>query len=152
MRRAQAVELLRSEYLRASGSATTMSLDDLDDMVRFTNSRPSVLIDVFGLAGLALGHMSKVSPQICSSLLTGIVHDVAEQSLNDSIREMTATPSNEDVRETLKYHRDFRSSSSSSFSTTTTSVPNDSTDPRLEGAKTVVTTALVGAVKLSDTF
>jgi demethoxyubiquinone hydroxylase (CLK1/Coq7/Cat5 family) len=131
-----------------------MSLDDLDDMVRETNSRPSFLLTAFGVAGFALGNVAKVSPQICSSLLTGIVHDVAEQSLNDSIREMTATPSNEDVRETLKYHRDFRSSSSSSsFSTTaTTSVPNDSSDPRVEGVKTVVTTALVGAVKLADTF
>ena len=111
IRRAQAVEVLRSEFLLASRAGMTMQVQDLDDVVRESRIRPSALLPVYGLVGSALGSLALAIPQSYSSALTKVVHDVAEQSLNDSIRDLASVADcGDDVRETLKYHRDLRSS------------------------------------------
>lgn len=158
LRRAQAVELMRASYLSAAKSPMTMQIEDLDDMIRETNSRPSLLIFGYGVLGDVLGKVSSISPKACSAILTSIVNEVAEQSLNDSIREMQSSPTSnmsEDVRETLKYHRDFRGSMSADSAISATAHGDGSNSPysfnvQAEAAKGVITRALVNAVKISD--
>lgn len=158
LRRAQAVELLRCEFLRASQARKTTAVDDLDDLVRETKCRPSLLIEIYGLAGAVMGRVALVAPQTCSDVLANVVHDVAEQSFNDSIRDMGSDSSVQDVREALKYHRDFRSSMTArnddGSSGSTSSGPSSSAtiDARLEAARAVLTTGLVNAVKIADSL
>jgi len=158
LRRAQAVELLRCEFLRASQARVTTQLDDFDDLVRETKCRPSLLLEAYGLAGAVMGRVALVAPQACSEILANVVHDVAEQSFNDSIRDMSSGSAVQDVREALKYHRDFRSSmtarsdNDSSGSTSSGPCSSAAIDPRLEAARTVLTTGLVNAVKIADSL
>jgi len=130
-----------------------MQVQDLDDVVRESRSRPSALLPVYGLVGSALGSLALAIPQSYSSALTKVVHDVAEQSLNDSIRDLASVADcGDDVRETLKYHRDLRSSIAEPSSHAAGLPPPDSFSSQLEAAKAVFTTALTNAVKVADTL
>lgn len=155
LRRAQAVELFRSNFLSGSHNGVSINVSDLDDMMRETRARPSLLLNGYGLLGTVLGSVSRVAPASCSATLSAIVNDVAEQSLNDSIRAMAmdgSTDAHSDIRETLKYHRDLRSSMGPSPSDAAApSAPDGSQFSAMaEGARTVVSQALINAVKVAD--
>lgn len=154
LRRAQAVELFRSNFLSGSHNGVSINVSDLDDMMRETRARPSLLLNGYGLLGTVLGRVSRVAPASCSATLSAIVNDVAEQSLNDSIRAMAmdgSTDAHSDIRETLKYHRDLRSSMGPSPSDAAPpSAPDGSFSAMGETARTVVSQALVNAVKVAD--
>ena len=167
LRRAQAVELLRSNYLASSRSPMTMTITDLDDMVAETGARPSLLLNGYGLFGSLLGQAARVAPAAMAEALTAVVNDVAEQSLNDSIREMStdvptsssggssSSSSSDDVRETLKYHRDLRMSMQQptrgdSATSEAAAVTATEFSPPHEAARAMASQALVSAVKLAD--
>jgi len=131
IRRAQAVEVFRAEFFRhapkgsvGDGLSVSVSASDLDDLVVATRVRPSLFVGPFEAAGKVLGFASSLAPSSCASLIGQVVDDVAKQSFNDSIRELQQQPNvSEDVKETLKYHRDLRSSSSSSSSSSSDDAP-----------------------------
>lgn len=86
-----------------------------------------MLTSLFELSGKGLGFACRLSPsEFCSNLLTEAIDDAAIQQFNDIIRDIkTAELDNsgisderqgsnvedlEDVKETIKYHRNIRSS------------------------------------------
>jgi demethoxyubiquinone hydroxylase (CLK1/Coq7/Cat5 family) len=90
---------------------------DLDDIVITERVRPSLLIGAFQGLGRGLGLIARFSPKPCTDFVTKIVDEAASQQFNDAIRDIQgiADSTNDDVKETLKYHRDLKASNESSL-------------------------------------
>ena len=132
IRKAQLIESFRSKFLEAIGSDTTIAVTDLDDLTRQNRVRPSVFISKMESLGVGIGTASKVIPGPCKDFLVNVINSVSAQHLNDSIRDLQGTGVDgqdkcirEEVKESLKYHRDVvvsDISSSSSFHLTSKSI------------------------------
>ena len=109
IRSAHCTEIFRSTYYKASKAIITITPGDLDDIIVSEKVRPSVLLGCFENFGSALGTVARFAPTHISSVLTKVVDDAAQQQFNDSIREISAmgSESHDDVKETIKYHRDL---------------------------------------------
>ena len=137
-----------------------MELQDLDDLMRENRTRPSALLGFYGLLGATLGRAAQVIPVACvATALTSVVHEVAEQSLNDGIRDLAGTgDADADVREGLKYHRDLRASYGSSDGAAAAAAAagegggGGGYSVQLEAARAMLTTSLANAVKVADTI
>jgi hypothetical protein len=125
IRNAQAAEIFRSSFHNAAKSNTRLSLQDLDDIVASQNVRPSALLPFYQLAGSMFGTAVRFSPiQSCNTTISKIINNATVQQFNDSIREMTGTPSStnksdiniDDTKETIKYHRDLEIDNSNATS------------------------------------
>ena len=145
LRRAQAATALRASFQRRSGAPSLASSQDLDDLILENKTRPSALLLGFEVLGGVLGTVSFALPKPFSAALTSVVEDATEQALNDGIRELPASDSMADIRETFKYHRDWRSSN-----TTTTSEESGAFHPQVDAFKTTASMGLARIVKISD--
>lgn len=116
IRMAQANEIFRSSFIRSSKSDTTISPQDLDDLVRMNRVRPSLLVDVLEVSGQGLGLMTRYSPPVVKDMISKAVVDASAEQFNDSIRELAENKEAVrceytkgqilELKETLKYHRD----------------------------------------------
>lgn len=105
VRKSHAVEIFRSQFLKTSQSTQSISVNDLDDLVKFHRIRPSLLLPVIQALGMGLGLASRFTP--AQAILISAVNSTTEQHLNDSIRALKGgDDEQEDIKETLKYHRD----------------------------------------------
>ena len=107
IRRAQSAEAFRSAYSSASKNSVSISVADIDDLVKENYVRPSPLISAFQLGGLALGSLARVMPSSCTNIVTSIVDEAARTSLNNGLRE-GGDGMQGDIKDTLKYHRDMK--------------------------------------------
>jgi Ubiquinone biosynthesis protein COQ7 len=109
IRSAHCTEVFRSTYYKASRAVITITPGDLDDIIVSEKVRPSILLGCFETLGSGLGTAARFAPTQFTSALTKIVDDAASQQFNDSIREISSMGSeaNDDVKETIKYHRDL---------------------------------------------
>lgn len=108
IRNTQATESFRASFLDASSSSVRISTMDLDDLIVCQHCRPSALIGLYGIAGGVLGMTARLLPSACGAVISQVVHEVATQQLNDNVRDMQSVDQGgyEDVKETIKYHRD----------------------------------------------
>jgi demethoxyubiquinone hydroxylase (CLK1/Coq7/Cat5 family) len=111
IRTAQAAEVFRSAFYDGQSSNTSISVSDLDELIMSENVRPSALISGFECVGKTLGFISKFIPKTYSELITNVVDDATIQHFNDSIGNIQeeSQSGNDDIKETLKYHRDIHS-------------------------------------------
>ena len=88
-----------------------ISVSDLDQIVVSERVRPSVLLGVMEVAGGGLGFVARFAPVPVREVMKEIVDEASSQLFNDSIRDISASGTDhlEDVKETLKYHRDLKS-------------------------------------------
>lgn len=110
IRSAHCTEIFRAEFYKARKSDVTISPRDLDEIIVDFKVRPSILVGFMELAGSGLGTLARITPQPCGSIITKVIEDAASQQFNDSIRDLAAADehhANDDVKETLKYHRDL---------------------------------------------
>ena len=111
VRSAHCTEVFRSEFYKARRSDVTISPRDLDEIIVDFKVRPSILVGMMEAAGYGLGTVARITPISCSTIITKIVEDAASQQFNDSIRDLSTVDehddTNDDVKETLKYHRDL---------------------------------------------
>ena len=108
IRTAQAAEIFRSAFYDSQNLNTTISVSDLDELIKSENVRPSILLGGLEVAGKSLGFLSKFIPKQYSEMITNVVDDATIQHFNDSIGTIQASDSeeqHEDVKETLKFHR-----------------------------------------------
>ena len=107
IRSAQATEIFRAEFYRARKSDVSISPRDLDEIVVDYKVRPSALVGVLEVVGYGFGTMARVVPKSCADVITKVVEEATSQQFNDSIRDLSAQHVCEDVKETIKYHRDL---------------------------------------------
>ena len=108
LRKAQATEIFRSSYYDYSKSnSNTISVRDLDDLVSDLRVRPSILIPSYELLGKSIGLLSKLAPKSFSKVIDEIIEEATTQQFNDSLRSLVGTDANDDIKITLKIHRDF---------------------------------------------
>ena len=113
VRSSHCTEIFRAEYYRNAKLSISITPTDLDDIVIEERVRPSLLLGAFEGLGVGLGLMARISPKPISELVTRIIDDAASQQFNDAIRDIQKIDPelvNEDVKETLKYHRDLKAS------------------------------------------
>jgi demethoxyubiquinone hydroxylase (CLK1/Coq7/Cat5 family) len=111
LRKAHATELFRIAFNEARNSHTSLSANDLDEMMASQKTRPSVLLDSYQVLGFAFGKLSYFTPDSCGRILSRVVDESAVRQFNDSIRKIQQNDSSndlEDLKETLKYHRSIR--------------------------------------------
>lgn len=121
LRQAQSIELFRSKFCQTIGSDASISLIDIDDLVKANNVRPSSLIAGIELLGFATGVAYKLTPSPVRSYIVKGVNDAVSYQLNNSIRDLqeedlsnSSSSANDivegnlrtDVKDTLKFHRD----------------------------------------------
>jgi hypothetical protein len=109
IRNAHCTEIFRSTFYKASRAVITITPGDLDDIIVSEKVRPSILLGCLEVLGTGLGTVARFSPNQLTGALTKMVDDAASQQFNDSIREISALGPdiNDDVKETIKYHRDL---------------------------------------------
>lgn len=107
LRSAQAVEVFRSSYLKSKDETFSVSVADLDDLIVLKDVRPSLLIGILNLTGSATGKLAKVLPNASSEVLNRIVHDCSVHEFNDCMRSIYNASECEDIKATLKFHRDI---------------------------------------------
>lgn len=109
IRNAHCTEIFRSTFYKASRAVITITPGDLDDIIVSEKVRPSLLLGCFEALGTGLGTVARFAPSQLTGALTKMVDDAASQQFNDSIREISALGPdlNDDVKETIKYHRDL---------------------------------------------
>jgi len=108
LRKAQATEIFRSSYYDYSKSNNnSISVSDLDDLVSDLRVRPSILIPSYELLGKSIGLLSKLAPKSFSKVIDEIIEEATTQQFNDSLRSLVGTDANDDIKITLKIHRDF---------------------------------------------
>jgi len=117
LRNAQASEIFRSNYYQSKNSDSFIPVNDLDQLIVQERVRPSILLDIYAITGHGLGLISRFSPKTCETMLTSIIDESTTQQFNDSIRSMQSHEViNNDIKETLKYHRDLNSNGGSETS------------------------------------
>lgn len=167
LRNAQASEIFRSNYYQSKNSDSFIPVNDLDQLIVQERVRPSILLDIYAITGHGLGLLSRLSPKSCGNMLTSIIDESTTQQFNDSIRSMQLHEViNYDIKETLKYHRDLNSNSSSDSSNNdgvNTSVSSSSVDNSTDAnetnnndmnmnVKTVLTTVVYHMLKVSEKY
>ena len=140
LRSTQAAEVFRSNYAKMAGSDVTIQTTALDHLVGETQTRPSVLIDVYGVVGGVLGMITRGAPRELKNAVSGSVDEAVRRSLNDDIRDMDKNEE-EEVKETLKFHRDITLHEEGGGETDTSTY--------LGRAKEATTLALHNALRLS---
>ena len=138
IRRAQSAEAFRSAYSAASKNSVSISVSDIDDLVKENYVRPSPLINAFQFCGLALGSLARVMPSSCTNIVTSIVDEAARTSLNNGLRE-GGDGMQGDIKETLKYHRDMK---------LVEPEVDKTTDESIQKVKNIVTFGLVSILEL----
>lgn len=138
IRRAQSAEAFRSAYSSASKNSVSISVADIDDLVKENYVRPSPLINAFQLGGLALGSLARVMPSSCTNIVTSIVDEAARTSLNNGLRE-GGDGMQGDIKDTLKYHRDMKLVESEA---------DTPMDESVQRVKNIVTFGLVSILEL----
>jgi len=117
LRQAQSIELFRSKFCQTIGSNTSISIRDIDDLIKANNVRPSSLMAGVEFLGFATGMAYKITPTPIKSYIVKGVNDAVAYQLNNSIRDLQEEdPSSSsnvaeghlkaDVKDTLKFHRD----------------------------------------------
>ena len=149
VRSAHCTEVFRSEFYKARRSDVTISPRDLDEIIVDFKVRPSILVGMMEVAGYGLGTVARITPLSCSAIITKIVEDAASQQFNDSIRDLSASDeydnSNDEVKETLKYHRDLNVKQGSSTSADT--IPKSAAE-----AVFAISAALAATLSMTKTF
>ena len=149
VRSAHCTEVFRSEFYKARRSDVTISPRDLDEIIVDFKVRPSILVGMMEVAGYGLGTMARITPVPCSTIITKIVEDAASQQFNDSIRDLSAADAhddtNDDVKETIKYHRDLNVKHGNSNSSD--AIPTSATE-----AVFAISSALSATLNLTKTF
>ena len=105
IRSTQAAEVFRSNFAKMAGSDVTIQISSLDQCVRETRTRPSVLIDAYAIVGAGLGFMSRSAPLEIKKAMLGSVDEAVRRSLNDDIRDID--DEEDEVKEAVKFHRDI---------------------------------------------
>jgi demethoxyubiquinone hydroxylase (CLK1/Coq7/Cat5 family) len=113
IRKAQATEIFRSKLFYVSNSNTTISVNDLDDLIKLHKIRPSLLVGALEMTASTLGVAVRLSPQPIRQSVLAAVQEASARHFNDSIRDITSSidaQENElitdEIKESLKYHRD----------------------------------------------
>jgi demethoxyubiquinone hydroxylase (CLK1/Coq7/Cat5 family) len=151
IRSAHCTEIFRAEFYKARKSDVTISPRDLDEIIVDFKVRPSILVGFMELAGSGLGLLARITPQPCGSIITKVIEDAASQQFNDSIRDLAAADehhANDDIKETLKYHRDLDTKSAESYAYADAS---SSTKPTAE-VMYALSAALSAALNLTKKF
>ena len=126
IRKAQASEVFRYAYYNSSKSNNnTISVSDIDDLVSENRVRPSILLNAYELLGSSIGLLSKIAPQHCTKIMDNIIEDATTQQFNDSLRSL-GSDTNEDIKLTMKIHRDFNSNNDGNINTN-----NDNTNGKI---------------------
>ena len=108
LRKAHAAEIFRSAYGRSQG-LSSISVQDLDELVSSRKIRPSLVVGVAEVSGHLLGGLSKLLPSQVSGFVTSAIDEAVKVQFNDSIRDLSTEVSEDgELKETLKYHRDFQ--------------------------------------------
>lgn len=115
MRSAQAVESFRSSFYKGAKNELYVSTADIEDCMINNKVRPSAILPVFEVVGATLGFSLALLPKDAKEIATRIIDNATSQQLNDGIRNIQTLSSltedeTFDVKETLKFHRDIRSS------------------------------------------
>lgn len=168
LRQAQSIELFRSKFCQTIGSDVSISVGDIDDLVKTNNVRPSSLIAGVELLGLATGIAYKLTPSPVKSYIVKGVNDAVAYQLNNSIRDLqdddhnksssTATASaaenylRADVKDTLKFHRDITVSTEAERAATNKNDNADSNSTGSIGTPNVVGLALGTVFDLTKTL
>ena len=129
LRQAQSIELFRSQFYRTSNSDVTISVNDIDDLIKHSQVRPSLLITPFECLGATIGTVYRFSPTPIKTYIANGINLAVSNQFNNNIRDLqddnqdtehtSNTPSSSasdfsnEVKETLKYHRDVSVDSSS---------------------------------------
>jgi demethoxyubiquinone hydroxylase (CLK1/Coq7/Cat5 family) len=156
IRSAQAVETFRSAYYKSAKTPATLSMTDITQILLAERVRPSLFINLFEVLGHASGSIARIAPiRDAESLLTAAIDNAATQQLNDSIRRLSSLDGAEDVRETLKFHRDIRvqmQEEEATSSDSNSSTANASLKDMLQqlDCKTVLTTSLYQTFKIAE--
>lgn len=112
IRKVQVAEVLRSAINRAQG-ASSISVRDIDDLALMHNVRPSLTIGAVEVIGGIAGTALKYAPASVSSFVGAVVDEAVQLQFNDSIRDLSGNSADEgrddEIRSTLKFHRDFSS-------------------------------------------
>ena len=123
LRQAQSIELFRSQFYRTSNSDVTISVNDIDDLIKHSQVRPSLLITPFECLGATIGTVYRFSPTPIKTYIANGVNLAVSNQFNNNIRELqdddqdeeytpntittsSASDFSNEVKETLKYHRD----------------------------------------------
>lgn len=150
VRSAHCTEVFRSEFYKARRSDVTISPRDLDEIIVDFKVRPSILVGMMEVAGYGLGTVARITPLSCSTIITKIVEDAASQQFNDSIRDLSTADdydnSNDEVKETLKYHRDLNVKHGNSASSDA-SIPKSASESVF-----AISAVLAATLSLTKTF
>lgn len=164
IRNAQATEIFRKNFYQMKNQESFIPLDDLDHLIVSEKIRPSLFINIFEFTGKSLGMITKYSPSIVSNIIVHAIDESATQQFNDSIRNMQSTNDNsnieinmkcEDIKETLKFHRDLRniSQDSTNNNNPTMSNNNDNDNNQInDNIKFTFTTFFYHILKISEKY
>ena len=122
LRQAQSIELFRSQFYRTSNSDVTISVNDIDDLIKHSQVRPSLLITPFECLGATIGTVYRFSPTPIKTYIANGLNLAVSNQFNNNIRDLqddtqdtehafnsispSASDFSNEVKETLKYHRD----------------------------------------------
>jgi len=95
--------------MNAKGGENHISVStvDLDDLIHQNRVRPSLLVGVLDCAGRATGFATSFLPSAGIEIVDRVVDECSVQEFNDGMRSVHGVPQNEDIKETLKFHRDI---------------------------------------------
>jgi hypothetical protein len=144
LRNAQSAELFRSGFYMVKDQSTVIPVEDLDQLIKTGNVRPSIFVGAYEVAGKSLGMLSRFAPPVVAEMIAEAVDEATVQQFNDSVRKMQLDGiDNIDLKETLKFHRDLRGSDPAS------EMPSDL---YVDRAKVVATQVIYQALKVSEKY
>jgi len=115
IRKAQAAEIFRNSFSKYALSDVRISLSDIDELVRERFVRPSVLLNFYGFIGSTSGMAARLASRVAGPAAMAEIEKIVDEAtllqFNDSMREIQSFPekySDEEIKETLKFHRDLR--------------------------------------------
>ena len=176
LRRAHASEVFRSSFYEAKRSDVTVSCLDFDQLIVSERVRPSLLTTLFEISGKGLGLACRLIPSsACSELITESIDDATINHFNDIIRDIKAIENEEveseenststagdrrerkreryesleDMKETIKYHRNIRSSVSA-HSDSSGSVGSDDIFSNLGSPKMVLSSGIYNVLNVTS--
>jgi demethoxyubiquinone hydroxylase (CLK1/Coq7/Cat5 family) len=127
-----------------------MSVRDLDDLVSDLRVRPSILIPSYELLGKSIGLLSKLAPKSFSKVIDEIIEEATTQQFNDSLRSLVGTDANDDIKITLKIHRDFNNTNINNDDTKNNNNNNNNNNSSSSSSSKVCSGTLYHVLKLSQ--